>query len=197
MYRRWSEAGLEIPLLGGGTVVLRLLTPADGLALARGHAQLSTRSRYLRYHSLVSGPLTQAEIAHLTDVDQRDRAAWVLEMDGKGIAVGRYIRLGPFSDMAEVALAILDPWQRRGISKLLLAALMRTARRASIERLTAFVLEENIAAMRLLWSLGAEPRLTESGERWAELGTDPAGLPPTPAAVALQHYAHLVAGRLD
>ena len=64
------------------------------------------------------------------------------------------------------------------------------------ERLTALVLEENIATMRLLWSLGAEPRPTESGERWAELGTDPADFPTTPAGEALRHYAHLVAGHL-
>src|SRR3974390_3217229 len=114
-----------ITLYDGGTVLRRPLTIADGTALARGYAELSDRSRYLRHHAPRSSPLTAAEVAYLTEVDQRSHAAFLLQEHGKGIAVGRYIRLGTTSELAELAITILDAWQGRGLSKVLLAALMR------------------------------------------------------------------------
>jgi RimJ/RimL family protein N-acetyltransferase len=183
----------EIPLLGGGSVFLRPLTRADGPALAAGSAELSPRSAHLRFHAPRPGRLSEAEIAFLTDVDQHDHAAWAVLDGSKGIAVGRYYRLETLPDTAEVALAILDPWQGRGLAKLLLAALMRTARRAGIARLGAAIMGENTAAQRLLASLGAEPRHLAGDIYWAEVETDPDLLPQTPAAEAVRHYQRLLA----
>ncbi len=182
----------EIPLLGGGAVFLRPLTPADGSALAALTAELSARSIYFRYHAPRSGRLTAAEVAYLTDVDQRNHAAWGVADGDKDIAVGRYVRLEASSEMAEVALAVLDPWQGRGLSKLLLAALMDTARAAGITRLGGAVMAENTRALRLFTGLGVVPRRMEEDAWWAEMGTDPDLLPPTPAAGVLRHYHRLL-----
>lgn len=186
----------EIPLLGGGTVLLRPLAADDGPALARGYAELSARSRYLRHLAPRAPTLTPTELAYLIDVDQRDRAAWVLEDGTRGVALGRYIRLEASPDVAEVALTILDPWQGRGLSKLLLAALMHTARRALIGCFVGLVLEENEAMVRLLRSLGATLQSSEPGEWWAELSTEPTDLSTMPAAEALRHYDRLLSDRL-
>lgn len=183
----------EIPLLGGGSVVLRPLTRADAPALAAGSAELSPRSAHFRFHAPRPGRLTEAEAAFLTDLDQHDRAAWVLFDGAKGIAVGRYHRLAEAPDTAELALAILDAWQGRGLSKLLLAALMHTARRAGIARLRAAVLGENTPGQRLLASLGLAPTWRPGDVYWAEVDTDPDHLPPTAAAETIRHYGRLVA----
>lgn len=183
----------EIPLLGGGSVLLRPLTRDDGPALARGYRELSAMSRYLRHHTPHPDRLSPEEIAYLIDVDQRNRAAWVLENGSRGIALGRYVRLEAIPDVAETALAIIDPWQGRGLSKLLLAALTRTARVAGIGCFTGLVMKENAAMMRLLSSLGALPTAMEDGAWRFELDTDPAGLPATPAVQALWHYDRLLA----
>jgi len=182
-----------IPLLGGGALLLRPLTPADSDALAAGSAELSPQSAYFRFHAPRSGRLTGAEVAYLTAVDQWDRAAWTLLEGNKGVAVGRYFRLQASPYTAEVALTVLDAWQHRGLAKLLLAALMQTGRRAGIERLGGSVLGQNIAALRLLESLGAAPRRMAGDVWWAEVGTDPAELPRTAAAEALRYYHRLLA----
>lgn len=181
----------KVPLLQGGTIGLRRLRPADGPELAAAIQELSLRSRYLRFHT-PRAPVDPGEIAYLTDVDQRDRAAWVLFEDGKGIAIGRYARLAGRPE-AEVALTVLDPWQGRGLSKLLLAALMRTARAAGIERLVGFMLDENEAVQRLVASLGGQRHPAGRGLSRVELPTDPAALPQGPAADAIRHYDRLLA----
>lgn len=183
----------EVPLASGGTVSLRPLSPEDGPALAAAVRELSPRSRYLRFHT--PQPLLDArEIEHLTRVDQRDRAAWVALEGGKGVALGRYARLPDRPDAAEVAVAVLDAWQGRGIAKLLLAALMRTARDAGVRRFTGLVLAENEAALRLARELGATVEEAAPGLTRVELATELDSLPPTPAAAELRRYDRLLAG---
>lgn len=181
---------LKIATLGAGVVLLRPLTAEYGPALAASYAELSTRSRYLRYHCARPARLDAPELAQLLEVDQCDRAAWVVEENGKGIALGRYVRTRP--DAAEVALAVLDPWQGRGLSKLLLAALMRTARSAGIDRFVGASLPENMAALHLLSSIGGTALPYQNGEQWFELSTDIAYLPPTSAGDAIRYYDRLL-----
>lgn len=184
---------LTFALLCGGTIGLRPLARDEGPLLAAGIAQLSPRSIWLRFHTLRLGGLSKAELDYLTGVDQRDHAAWVVEDRGTPVGLGRYVRLGKTSDTAEVALTILDAWQGRGLSKVLLAALMANAWVAGIARLRAAVLSDNILAWRLLASLGAVPHPVAGDEaHWAELDTDPDRLPATAAAAAVRRYHRLI-----
>lgn len=171
----------DVALPDGWTVRLRPLTGRDGRLLRWGIAALTPRSRYLRFHS-TSPPIGDREIAQLTDVDQADRAAWLVLAQRRGIAIGRYARLAGAPDTAEMALTVLDTWQRRGVAKLLVAALARTARAAGIRFLAATVLGDNEAALGLLAALGGRPAWQGDGSGWCVVATDPAAWPDTAVA---------------
>ncbi len=57
-------------------------------------------------------------------------------------------------DRAELALAVVDAWQRRGVGRALLAALAARARRAGVRRFTATLLRDNRGALALARELG-------------------------------------------
>ena len=58
-------------------------------------------------------------------------------------------------DSAEVAVAVVDDWQGRGLGSALLEELTERAGEEGIERFTATVLAENRQVIELLRGLGA------------------------------------------
>lgn len=134
--------------------VIRLLTRDDGAAVDAVFDGLSHRSRYLRFHSpmpRLTGPMRTA----LLNVDGCDRAALVAEVgngaQGSGAAVGiaRLARTGQRGE-AELAVAVVDAWQGRGVGQRLLTQLGALALELGYERLHGFVLPENGRVVRLL-----------------------------------------------
>jgi acetyltransferase len=61
-------------------------------------------------------------------------------------------------DTAEMAVTVIDDWQRRGVGTVLLHALVDRARENGVRRFGAFVLSSNDAMITLLRELG-ETRL--------------------------------------
>jgi RimJ/RimL family protein N-acetyltransferase len=117
-------------------------------------AGLGERSRRLRF----GGPkpsLPDPELRWLADVDGTRHAA-VLAVDCEGAAVGiaRFVRIDGAPPSAEIAFAVVDEWQDRGVGTRLLAALADHARRAGIERFVATVHAGNQASLRLLRHAG-------------------------------------------
>jgi len=141
-------------LRDGTEITVRPITPEDRPALAEGFERLSPESRYRRFFSPVSH-LGERELDYLTQIDHHDHEALVAvdPESGEGIAVARFIRVGP--DIAEPAIAVADDWQRRGVAGLLLELLARRAREEGIERFVAPVLAENAAAIKVFQRLGA------------------------------------------
>lgn len=144
-------------------VVLRRLTPDDGAAVDAVFAGLSSRSRYLRFHTPVprlSGSMRTA----LLDVDGHDRVALVAEVRRPGgwardpVGIARLYRTG--AGEAELAVAVVDAWQGRGIGRRLLTELGGLARDLGHDRLFGLVLPENGAVVGLLQRVfpGAVPR---------------------------------------
>jgi GNAT superfamily N-acetyltransferase len=136
------------------TLRVRRLRTDDTLVIDTVFAGLSDQSRYLRFHSPVprlSGPLRRM----LLDVDDRDRLALVAEARTSGgwdpVGVARLIRTAP--GQAEIAVAVIDAWHRRGIGRILLTAVRVAATAHGLDRLTAFVLAENHAAQALIRSV--------------------------------------------
>jgi GNAT superfamily N-acetyltransferase len=113
-------------------------------------AGLSPRSRYLRFHSPV--PRLPASVrARLVDVDGIRNAAVVAEVGEPGHRqpVGLAQIFGPGEGTADVAVAVVDAWQRRGIGRRLLTAAAALAEQLGYAELRGMVLPENVAMQRL------------------------------------------------
>jgi GNAT superfamily N-acetyltransferase len=94
----------------------------------------------------------------LLNTDGTDHAALAAWCSGGAdmiVGVARFIRLHKGGDTAEVALAVVDHMQRRGIGRLLLAHLADVARERGIGRFRAEVIGANHAVRALVHELDA------------------------------------------
>jgi GNAT superfamily N-acetyltransferase len=143
-------AGERVVLPDGSAVVVRPVQPADQALLADGFHRLSVTSRRHRFLT-VKRDLSTAELQFLTDVDHHDHEAiGALDSRGRGVGVARYIRSAPGSQDAELAVTIVDEWQRRGVGTVLLARLTARARQAGVFAFQALVSADNEAMISLL-----------------------------------------------
>jgi GNAT superfamily N-acetyltransferase len=110
-------------------------------------AGLSPRSRYLRFHSPVPR-LPAAVRARLVDVDGRHHAAVVAEVAGVG-PIGLAEVFGNGHGTADLAVAVVDAWQRRGIGRRLLTTVAAVAEEIGYTELRGMVLPENAAMLGL------------------------------------------------
>lgn len=147
----------EVLLTDGTAGTLRAVEPEDAGALEALHGRLSERSRYLRYFSPYP-QIPRADLHRFATVDHHDREALALWLGDQLVAVGRYDRLGPGADEAEVAFAVEDAHQGRGIGSVLLEHLAAAAAEAGITRFIAEVLPENAAMLRVFSEAGYEVR---------------------------------------
>ncbi|WP_420821829.1 GNAT family N-acetyltransferase [Pseudonocardia broussonetiae] len=111
-------------------------------------AGLSARSRYLRFHS-PTPRLTGVVRRGLLDVDGRDRIALVAHTDDGPVGMTQLVRDARARDEAEVAVAVVDAWQGRGVGRLLVEAAVARARTTGLDRLHARVLAGNAPALGL------------------------------------------------
>jgi len=143
-------------------VVIRpLARSAAAAALDAIFARLSPRSRFLRFHSPLPR-LSPSLRASLADVDGHRRVALLAEVQGSPVGIAHLVATGPGE--AEMAVAVVDSWQRRGIGTRLLTALSEIAADLGYERLTGSVLPENAAMLALAARLAPWPRPTWDGE---------------------------------
>jgi RimJ/RimL family protein N-acetyltransferase len=146
--RRPSEPDLTSYL---PTVVLRPLERGDSRPVLEVFAGLGSHSRALRFLS-AKPRLTSADLRQLTDVDDCDHVAIlaVSVLHGRAIGVARFVRDRTQPDTADVAVAVVDAWQDRGIGTLLAQALVRRARDVGVRRFTLAMAPYNEGAIRLL-----------------------------------------------
>ena len=137
-------------LLRGGVVAhLRPLTPADRTLYLAGFEHLSLESRRLRFF----GPkpsLSDGEVNYFIDVDHHDHEAIAAIACGQGLGVARYIRDRHDPRIADVAVAVVDEWQRQGVGTALLGRLAERAREEGIDWLRAQVLPSNRGMLALI-----------------------------------------------
>ncbi len=110
-------------LRDGTRVLLRPIRPDDAPRLQALHARLSPQSVYLRWLS-AHPVLTDEEAANLSQLDYRDRMAYVAILPEASpdeiMGVARYAAIpseGP--GVAEAAVAVADAYQQRGLGTLL------------------------------------------------------------------------------
>jgi RimJ/RimL family protein N-acetyltransferase len=146
-------------LADGTRLHVRRLTPDDEPLLHDAFSRMSERSVYFRFFS----PLKRLsdDLAHrlaATDGQQRFALCATTHRLSPGhreqiVGVARYDRV-PGTDVAEVAVAVVDDFQRRGLGAQLLSMLVAVAREHGIRTFTLIVLPENQSMLRLLRRLG-------------------------------------------
>jgi nucleotide-binding universal stress UspA family protein len=131
-------------------VTLRAISPEDKELVAAAFERLSDSSRYRRFGNVQ--PLTPETVAYLTEVDHIDHEAIIAIQPETGDALGvaRYVRSHEDPAAAEVAVAVVDSWQGRGLGRALLTELTRRARREGIRRFIALVQSDNEEALNLM-----------------------------------------------
>ena len=155
------------------TIAVRPIEPGDKLKLVAAFERLSDASRHRRFLS-PHGQLTKRELRYLTEVDHHHHEALVAYDRGTGegiVGIARYVRHAQRPDSAEIAVAVADEWQGRGVGATLLHALAERARAEGIRRFTALMLAENEAMAHLLDDLG-ETHVVEVGQGTMELAVD-------------------------
>ena len=145
----------RITLRSGQRVLVRALRPDDGPGLAEAFEQLSEPSRYRQVFA-AKPYLSEQSLAYFTDVDHHDHEALVAEAPGSGqlVGVARFIRDPREPDQAEVAVTIMDSWQRRGLGTALLRELAQRAAEEGIRHFTAQILADNRPMLTLAQRLG-------------------------------------------
>jgi GNAT superfamily N-acetyltransferase len=142
---------VELPLSGGGTVVLLPLAPDDRPYLEEGLSELSPESRYARFGQGLAG-LSEHEMAYLSNVDQRKHVAWGAVIGDEGVGVGRYIVTDDGS--ADVAVTVLDDHQGWGIGSALFRALAAVAQADGVPSFQVYVSPDNSRVVEWLGAAG-------------------------------------------
>ena len=140
-------------LRDGSPVCLRAIRPDDKVRMRNAFERLSPQTVYRRFFhylkALGSGALREA-----TELDFHDQVGLALTVgEGTGerlIAVGKFVRVTPGADCAEMAFVVADDYQGRGAATLLLQHLLHAARGLGIRELIALVLEDNREMLELL-----------------------------------------------
>jgi acetyltransferase len=135
-------------------LLIREVTPADRAALAFSFNHLGERSRHQRYFTAMPALLPR-ELDRLTRVDHWHHEALIAfaAMPRAPVGMAEYIRLETF-DVAEVAVAVVDRWQRHGVGHALVEALRTRAFSAGVRHFEATLLRDNKAALALVRGLG-------------------------------------------
>jgi len=146
-----------IELKDGSRVQLRPIAPEDEPLLHEAVASMSERTVYFRFFSPIKR-MSDALAHRLAVVDYHDRFALVATSHRPSakeriVGVARYDRARD-TDMAEVAVAVIDEFQRRGLGSVLLADLARVGRVNGIKTFQLIVLPENGEMLGLLRKMG-------------------------------------------
>jgi ribosomal protein S18 acetylase RimI-like enzyme/predicted CoA-binding protein len=162
---------IDVILRDGSTLRLRAPAAEDADALLEFFAGLSEHSRYLRFHGFPAlGPKL---VEPVLEPDWQERGALLGSLDGRVVAVANWIRLRD-PRAAEIAFAVGDEFQRRGVGTRLLERLAATAGEAGVEEFVAEVLHENDAMLRVFRDAGFEvTRAGEGGELEIRLAIAP------------------------
>ncbi len=153
---------IDVVLRDGSTLRLRAPTAEDAEGLSEFYAGLSDHSRYQRFHGFPAlGPQL---VDPVLEPDWQERGALVGSLDGSIVALANWVRLRD-PRAAEVAFAVGDDFQRRGIGTRLLEQLASRAAEAGVEEFVAEVLQENSAMLGVFRDAGfTVTRAREGGE---------------------------------
>jgi acetate---CoA ligase (ADP-forming) len=149
----------EAILRDGRSIYIRALRNNDQSHLLALFSRLSPRSVYFRFFRFKRW-LSESELAQFAEVDFVQEVALIAAFrEGENeniIGVGRYSALQEGNEYrrAEVAFAVADAFQGKGVGTLLLEHLAHIARHQGITEFRAAVLEENSQMIQVISSIG-------------------------------------------
>jgi RimJ/RimL family protein N-acetyltransferase len=161
-------------LADGRTVTVRPIQPWETHLVDEIFERMSEQSRYARFFSPVP-KLTAVMRKALTAVDHDRHGAWVAEVDGTAVGIGRWVRYANDPARAELAFEIADDYQGRGVGTVLLPILLAAAKRADVARLECTVAPGNQRALAL------SKKIPSASWRWEDgliVGSIPVGKTP-------------------
>jgi acetate---CoA ligase (ADP-forming) len=154
----------DVILRDGTTLRLRPPEPADEASLVAFLAGLSEASRRMRFHAAVQAD--PGLVRPYLEPDWSESGGLVGELDGgegpRVVALATWSRLRD-PERAEVAFAVADDVQGRGIGTRLLEQLAETAGEAGVREFVAEVLPENRAMLAVFRDAGFEVVRTSEG----------------------------------
>ncbi len=147
----------EIQLPDGMEITIRPIRPEDAEMEKDFVARMSDESKYFRFMDTIR-ELTQPMLVRFTQIDYDREMALVATIEDengmeKQIGVSRYVT-NPDGESVEFALAVADDWQKHGIGRKLMTALIDCARMKGYRAVVGDVLALNTKMFRLMTSLG-------------------------------------------
>ncbi|MGZ4408151.1 MAG: GNAT family N-acetyltransferase, partial [Gaiellaceae bacterium] len=156
-----TQAVADVVLRDGSTMRFRPPGAADADSLLDFFRGLSDRSLYLRFHGHPS--VDERLVDPVLKPDWVERGALVGTKDDVVVALASYVRLRD-AHTAEVAFAVADEHQGRGIATRLLERLASLAAGVGIEEFLAEVVGDNTKMLGVFRDAGFEQsRVFESG----------------------------------
>jgi acetyltransferase len=155
-------------------VRIRRIVPADHDRLQAFYAGLSEETRRTRFLGPTNG-IGDRQSAYFCCPDHAHREGFVATMgpaDGRDRIVGHVCIEPDGPDTAEVAVAVADELQGRGIGRRLVDAAVYWARSDGFRTLTATMLAGNPAIQRLLTGLGLPTTAVAIGAGVVEVRID-------------------------
>ena len=150
-------------------LTIRSLRDGDTDTVSSLFARMGQSSRERRFCG-AKPRLSEIELARLARVDARHHVlVGYVDGDSAPVGIARLVRTG---SSAEIAFAIADEHQSRGIGSILANELAADARAAGITQLVATVCGDNPRVMALLKRLGSLSLTWRGGERELVIGLE-------------------------
>lgn len=164
-YQDTAEAGRLI-LRDGSTALIRIAQPTDAEELHAFFDRLSPESRRKRFFSLAT-PRGEwlSTFCDASDPHKQLTLIVIRTVEGRPyiVATGSYLIDKEKDDMAEVALAVEDPWHGHGLGSLLLERLAVLAVRHGITQFWAITHVDNRPMLEVFHRSGFELREERDG----------------------------------
>ena len=119
--------------------------------LRRMFQRCSPRTVYRRFFCAYPLAVPDRMLQRLTYVDYVNRCAVVAEVGDEIVGIAGFDKVGA-GDEAEVAICVEDAWQRRGVGRALLDAVVEAALRRGVLTFSADIQADNRAALALVAS---------------------------------------------
>ncbi|MCW5941581.1 MAG: GNAT family N-acetyltransferase [Fimbriimonadaceae bacterium] len=160
---RWRET---FRLEDGTWIAMRLIRPSDKAILERALRTASAQTVYQRFLT-VKKRFTPSELRYLTELDNENRLAIGAARIGgstfEGAGIARLTRDPIDPTRAEIAIAVADHMQRRGLGIRLFERLAQAALERGIRTFDCTILATNDASIRFFTRLDPQAKVIGAG----------------------------------